>query len=133
MALWWGALTVVGFCVVPLLFAYLETAQAAGRMAAVLFKLQNNLTVACGLVLLVSLRTKGNWVYIRHRSTAMILIAIAMLLAIATNGVLAPKIVARETLRLWHTLGSLAYLGQWVAVTALIWLRQSDRHGDKQH
>lgn len=35
LALWWGALTVIGFGVVPLLFANLETPQAATLIIAI--------------------------------------------------------------------------------------------------
>lgn len=52
IALWWGSLTTLGFIVVPLLFAHLETAQAAGRMAARLFEVQAYVSQACGVLLL---------------------------------------------------------------------------------
>jgi Domain of unknown function (DUF4149) len=52
IALWWGSLTTIGFIVVPMLFAHLDTAQAAGRMAARLFDVQAYVSLACGVLLL---------------------------------------------------------------------------------
>jgi len=33
----------------------------------------------------------------------------------------APRILARENLKLWHSLGSAMYLGQWVCAGVLLW------------
>jgi Domain of unknown function (DUF4149) len=59
LALWWGSLTTIGFMVAPMLFAHLDTAQAAGRMAARLFDVQAYVSLACGVVLLALLALRG--------------------------------------------------------------------------
>jgi hypothetical protein len=41
-------------------------------------------------------------------------IAAGMLLAAMSEFAVAPRIVARENLKLWHTVGSGMYLLQWV-------------------
>lgn len=53
LAFWWGLLTTVGFFVVPLLFAYLDTTQAAGRMAAILFRTQDYVAWVCAGFLII--------------------------------------------------------------------------------
>jgi uncharacterized membrane protein len=124
LALWWGALTVVGFGVVPLLFANLETPQAAGRMAAVLFSALDWLGWACAVVLLLIWRSSqppdpAIHAPAKHAQTATAMIAIAVCASLLSHWLVAPHIVARENLRLWHSLGSILYLLQWLCVTTL--------------
>ena len=123
LALWWGALTVVGFGVVPLLFASLETTQAAGRMAAVLFNALDWLGWGCGALLLLLYWSNQPFSLANHAKSAIFIVAIAVCASLVLHWLVAPHIVARENLKLWHSLGSGLYLVQWLCVTILVWLR----------
>ncbi len=133
IALWWGSLTTLGFFVVPMLFTHLETAQAAGRMAARLFGVQGYVSLGCGLVLLaLHLRmpqaVMGRADSLRlgaHRSGRAVLVWVVLGLAasLLVQWVVSPLIVARDNLKLWHAVGTALYLGQWVCASALLYLR----------
>jgi hypothetical protein len=128
-ALWWGSLTAVGFMVVPQLFAHLETPAIAGRMAAKLFSTQTWLSCACALVLLMAVRaqmgeaagaaeeSQGNAANQANAggtiNAAILWPVLGMMLALLSEFAIAPRIVARENLALWHSLGSALYLAQW--------------------
>ena len=137
-ALWWGSLTTLGFFVVPVLFQYLPTKALAGNMAARLFEVQTWVSVGCGLVLLLILRPKRvenqfdpkNNVNndkniplagIFPASAAIIFIAFGVLIALLVTFGVSPRIVARENLMLWHAVGSLMYLAQWVCAGMVLW------------
>jgi uncharacterized membrane protein len=113
-ALWWGSLTAVGFGVVPMLFANLPTPAMAGAMAAKLFSALTWVTVVCGLVLLLSLQRNRSLAQINKGYTALVFIVFGMLLALLSEFAIAPRIVARDNLRLWHSVGTLMYAVQWV-------------------
>ena len=123
LALWWGALSVVGFGVVPLLFASLETPQAAGRMAAVLFSALDWLGWACAALLLLLYGSNRPLTHANHAKSAIVIVAIAVCASVASHWLVAPHIVARENLKLWHSLGSGLYLVEWASITILLWLR----------
>jgi uncharacterized membrane protein len=113
-ALWWGSLTAVGFGVVPMLFANLPTPAMAGAMAAKLFSALTWVTVLCGLILLVTLK-RNKPVDLSNRGQATLFFIVGgMLLALLSEFAVAPRIVARENLRLWHSVGTLMYAVQWV-------------------
>lgn len=120
-ALWWASLTTIGFLVVPMLFAHLPTPQMAGSMAARLFSSQTWVSCVCGLSLLIFLRSNQALVCVRKAHAAMIFIVAGMLFAILAEFAVAPRIVARENLRLWHSVGSAMYLLQWVCAAATFW------------
>jgi hypothetical protein len=44
-----------------------------------------------------------------------------MLLALLSQFGVAPRIVARENLRLWHAVGSAMYALQWVCALVVLW------------
>ena len=48
---------------------------------------------------------------------AMIYIAVGVLLALLVELVVAPKIMARDNIALWHRVGSIMYLGQWLCAS----------------
>jgi hypothetical protein len=120
-ALWWGSLTAIGAVVVPLLFAYLPTPADAGRMAARLFTAQTWVSVACGFLLLLATRDKHAPARMDAARGALIFIVGGMLLALLVEFAVAPRIVARENLRLWHSAGSAMYLAQWVCAAVTLW------------
>jgi len=113
-ALWWGSLTTVGFYVVPMLFANLPTPALAGNMAAKLFSAQTWVAVVCGLLLLLNFREKQAPAQYRQAPPAMLYIVGGMLLALLSEFAVAPHIIARDNLRLWHSVGTGLYALQWV-------------------
>jgi hypothetical protein len=120
-ALWWGSLTVTGFITVPLLFIHLPTPAIAGGMAAKLFSAQTWIALACGLLLFLLARGKEAAARMDWAQGALILIAAGVLLALLGEFAVAPRIVARENLKLWHTVGSGMYLLQWVCAGVTLW------------
>lgn len=125
-ALWWGSLTTIGFLVVPMLFAHLPSPLVAGNMAAKLFAAQTWVAVACCLVLLLISRPKQAIAQYPWAQAAMVFILGGMLLALLTQFGVAPRIVARQDLRLWHSVGTVMYVLQWCCALAVLWqtLRQ---------
>ena len=120
-ALWWGSLTAVGFMVVPLLFKFLPTPAMAGHMAAKLFTAQTWVSVACGIVLLLVLRSNRTAALAGRAQAALVFIVLGMLLALLIEFAVAPRIVARENLRLWHGAGSVMYAVQWLCAAVVLW------------
>ena len=120
-ALWWGSLTAVGFMVVPLLFKFLPTPAMAGHMAARLFTAQTWVSVACAVVLLLVSRSNRPSALSGRAQAALFFIVLGMLLALLIEFAVAPRIVARENLRLWHGAGSVMYVVQWLCAAALLW------------
>jgi hypothetical protein len=125
-ALWWGSLTTIGFLVVPLLFAHLPSPSLAGFMAAKLFAAQTWVAVACCLVLLVISKPKYALAQHRWAQAAMVFILGGLLLALLTQFGVAPRIVARQELRLWHSVGTVMYALQWCCALAVLWLTLRD-------
>lgn len=131
-ALWWGALTAVGFGVVPMLFANLPTPAMAGAMAAKLFSALTWVTVVCGLILLVSLKSNRPIDQSNQAQAALVFIVCGMLLALLSEFAVAPRIVARENLRLWHSVGTLMYAVQWVCAGVTLAKVSAGQAADKQ-
>lgn len=46
---------------------------------------------------------------------------LGMLLALLAEFAVAPRIVARENLRLWHSVGSAMYFLQWLCAGVTFW------------
>jgi hypothetical protein len=44
-----------------------------------------------------------------------------VLLALLQQYGVSPRIIARENLKLWHTVGSAMYLAQWLCATLVLW------------
>ena len=120
-ALWWGSLTTIGFLVVPLLFAHLPTPAVAGAMAARLFAAQTWVSVVCCMVLLMISRPKGSVTPYPWAQAAIVFIVGGLLLALVSQFGVAPRIVARQDLRLWHTLGTVLYVVQWCCALVVLW------------
>ncbi|MGK6306362.1 DUF4149 domain-containing protein [Variovorax sp. DT-64] len=120
-ALWWGSLTTIGFLVVPMLFAQLGNPTVAGNFAGRLFSAQSWVALACGLVLLTYFRSKAPERVDQPSRVAVAWILAALLLALLQEYAVAPRILARENLRLWHSLGSAMYLAQWLCTGVLLW------------
>ena len=120
-ALWWGSLTAVGFMVVPLLFKFLPTPAMAGHMAARLFTAQTWVSVACGVVLSLVSRSNRPAALAGRAQAALVFIVLGMLLALLIEFAVAPRIVARENLRLWHGAGSVMHAVQWLCSAVVLW------------
>jgi len=118
-ALWCCSLGLIGFLVVPLLFANLPTPAIAGSMAAKLFQAQTWLSLLCGVILLVSTRSKRMNVVLAPE--VLLPVMGGMLLALLSEFAVAPHIVARDNLRLWHSIGSIMFVLQWVCATLVFW------------
>lgn len=113
-ALWWGSLTTVGFYVVPMLFAHLPAPSLAGQMAAKLFSAQTWVAVVSGLLLLLNDKENQAQAQYGQANNAMIFITLGMLLALLLEFAVAPRILARDNLRVWHSVGTGLYLLQWL-------------------
>ena len=120
-AFWWGSLSTIGFLVVPMLFARLGSPAVAGNMAGQLFAAQTWVALACGLVLLVHFRAQAGERMDAAARTITGWVVTALLLALLQQYAVAPRILAREDLRLWHSLGSAMYLGQWLCAGVVLW------------
>ena len=120
-ALWWGSLSTVGFMVVPMLFAHLPSPAAAGAMAAYLFEAQTFISMACGVLLLVISRRRHAEMQEAWAQAAMVFIIGGLLLALLAQYGVAPRIVARQNLKLWHSVGTVMYALQWVCALAVLW------------
>ncbi len=120
-ALWWGSLTTLGALVVPMLFANLPTLAMAGGMAAKLFAAQTWVSAGCGLLLLLILRTGRSSSDHGQTQTVMLFVLLGMLLALLSHFAVAPRIVSRENLRLWHSVGSAMFALQWLCAGVTFW------------
>ena len=126
-ALWWGSLTTLGFLVVPLLFMHLPTPALAGQMAAKLFTAQTWVSIACaGFLLMISSSKQDERPY-RQAQAALVFIILGLLLALLVEFAVAPHIVARDNLKLWHAVGSGMYLVQWLCAAVVLWRVGSPR------
>lgn len=123
-ALWWGSLGAIGFLVVPLLFAHLPTPAMAGGMAARLFTAQTWLSVACAMLILLASRppeAAADAPATTPLGAVRLYVIGGLLLALLLEFAVAPRIVARENLALWHRAGSAMYILQWVCAGLTFW------------
>ena len=126
-AFWWGSLTMLAGLVVPLLFVHLPTPAIAGSMAAQLFAAHTWVAVVCGLLLLLISRPKGSVTQYPWARAAMIFILAGMLLAVLLQFGVAPRIVARQKLQLWHSVGSVMLGLEWLCALAVLWCTAGQR------
>ncbi|AOW13233.1 hypothetical protein LPB72_06780 [Hydrogenophaga crassostreae] len=138
-ALWWGALSGISFIAVPLLFAKLGPA-LAGPVAAKLFSAQCWMGLGLGLAVLLILRRERESVMgaqgdaapsvegLLNMQTALAtmgFVVLAMLMALIQEFGVAQKIITARAsggnLRLWHSVGSMLVLGQWLCAGSVLW------------
>ena len=119
-ALWWGSLTAIGFVAVPLLFVHLPTPAMAGQMAARLFTAQTWTGIACGLLVLLASRPRGEAPRMDWADGAVGFVLAGLLFALLSEFAVAPRIVARENLRVWHSVGSVLYALQWLCALVVL-------------
>ena len=120
-ALWWGSLSATGFLAVPMLFANLGNPTMAGVMAAKLFAAQTWVTVACCVALLLLAKRRHAEHEEAWARTGLVLVIGGLLLALLVQYGVSPRIVARQNLKLWHSVGTVMYALQWVCAAALLW------------
>lgn len=124
-ALWWGSLTALGFVVVPMLFANLGSPAAAGAMAAKLFTAQTWLSIACAMLMLLVFNKKEAMAAVGPAQPAIKFIVAGFLLALLVEFGVSPRIVNAKAeggnLKLWHALGTLMYVGQWLCAGVSLW------------
>jgi hypothetical protein len=118
-AVWWGSLSTLGFFVVPMLFVHLPSPAMAGGMAAKLFTMQTAISTACGMILLIIFRSNRQLTPVDTAQAATVFVAAGLLLALLVEFGVAPHIVARDNLAVWHRVGSVMYLAQWLC-TAVV-------------
>ena len=59
---------------------------------------------------------------------SLIFIILGLLMALLVEYGVAPRIVARENLRLWHSAGTVMYALQWVCAAVVLWRVVEDTH-----
>ncbi len=118
-AVWWGSLSTLGFFVVPMLFAYLPTPAMAGAMAAKLFSAQAAISAVCGMVLLMLFRSNKVQAPVDIAQTATLFVVGGVLMALLVEFGIAPRIVARDNLALWHGVGTAMYVVQWLCAAVV--------------
>ena len=120
-AAWAFSLTTVGFFVVPMLFMHLPDKSIAGAMAGKLFSAQTYVSTACCMALLFAFRARQPLVSEDVAKTGTLLVLGGMLLALLSEFGVAPHIIARDNLALWHKVGSAMYFAQWACALAMFW------------
>jgi hypothetical protein len=120
-ALWWGSLSTIGFVVVPLLFARMQTKQMAGQIAALVFQYQAYVSWACAAPLLCiafrQTRKLGKAINFAENS----FLIVGLTFSLCVYFMVAPQISARQNLKLWHSLGTALFAGQWICATVVLW------------
>jgi hypothetical protein len=97
-----------------MLFMHLPTPAMAGAMAAKLFGVQTWVSVVCGVALLAAFRSNKPLAPVDIAQAATLFVVAGVLLAVLVEFAVAPRIVARDNLALWHRVGSAMYFAQWV-------------------
>lgn len=120
-ALWWGSMTLLGVVVVPQLFAYLPTPAIAGGVAAKLFSTQTAVSVGCGLLILLCCVKKEGQVQAGWSFDAIAFASAGLLLSLLLEFAVAPRILSRENLKLWHAVGMILFFGQGLNAGLLLW------------
>jgi hypothetical protein len=119
--LWWGSLTALGLWVVPTLFAEMPSKALAGQAAAALFAAQSISGVVLGAGLLLASRADATRWHAPMARDARGFVLAGMVLALLLEFAVAPRIVARIDLPLWHTLGAAMLLLQWACAAVTLW------------
>ena len=120
-ALWWGSLSAIGFLAVPLLFANAASPGIAGNLAGKLFGGQAWLSLACGMLLLMTARDRDGSATIAWAGGAVAYVLLGLLMALLQEFAIAPRILARQELAFWHTAGTAAYAVQWLCSLVVLW------------
>ncbi len=90
-------------------------------MAAKLFAAQTWVSVVCALVLLLVSRRRAHSPVARRTTSMAAWVLVGLALALLVEFGVAPQIVARTQLKLWHSVGSVAYFVQWLCAGVVLW------------
>jgi hypothetical protein len=120
-ALWWGSLSTIGFVVVPLLFSRMQTKQMAGQMAALIFQYQAYVSWACTAVLIMIAIKQARKVGKSFSISENSLLLAGLVFSLCVYFIVAPQISARQNLKLWHSMGTALFAGQWICATVVLW------------
>jgi hypothetical protein len=96
-------------------------------MAGRLFTGQTWTSIVCGLLVLIASRAGDEPARMDWGQGALAFVLAGMLLAAVAEFGVAPRIVARENLRLWHAVGSAMYLLQWLCASLVLWRVAGER------
>lgn len=97
-----------------MLFAHLPNPAMAGTMAGKLFSAQTAISVVCGLILLMCFRSNQLPALADIAQSATLFVVGGILLALLVEFGVAPHIIARDNLALWHRVGTGMYVVQWI-------------------
>lgn len=126
VTLWWGMLTGLAFVAVPSLFAQLANPALAGPVAAWLFAVVAKLSMGCGVGLIVFLKFFCHSPLDGRMKFAIYSVVIAVLAAAVQDGLVAQHILTARSsggnLKLWHGLGTLLVVMQWVGALVVSWV-----------
>ena len=120
-ALWWGSLTAIGFVAVPQLFSHAATPAVAGNLAARLFEAQTWMSLACGVLVLMGARDPDGEATMGWAGGAVVYVLLGLLAALMQQFGVAPRIVARQDLATWHSVGTALYAAQWLCALVVLW------------
>ena len=120
-ALWWGSLSVIGFMAVPLLFRNAPSVALAGQLGAKLFAAQSWLSLACGIALLMGARDTEGTATMGWARGAVAYVLLGLLCALVQEFGVAPRIMVRQNLQFWHSLGAGLYSAQWLCALVVLW------------
>ncbi len=73
------------------------------------------------MLLLISSRSRDEPVRMDWAGGALLFVVAGVLLALLSEFAVAPRIMARENLKLWHGLGSGMYVAQWLCAGTVLW------------
>jgi hypothetical protein len=73
------------------------------------------------MVLLVTARVIEETPTLDWAQGALVYVLLGMLAALLAEFGVAPRIVARQNLQLWHSVGTLLYAGQWLCALVVLW------------
>ena len=79
------------------------------------------IALGCGLLMMALSRGKEATARMDWANGALLFVAAGVLLALLAEFAVAPRILARENLKLWHGLGSAMYFVQWVCAGVTLW------------
>lgn len=100
--------TVAGM--VPLLFRHAPTPAIAGNLAAHLFSAETAVAAVCAVCLLLLIQANKAVELMDKAGLATLFIVAGLLANLLGELAVAPRIVARDNLALWHSVGSGLYL-----------------------
>lgn len=114
---------------VPTLFDQLTAKALAGQAAAALFGAQSFAGVVLGAGLLLASRPGATRWHSPAAQHVRGFVLAGMVLALLLEFAVAPRILARIDLRLWHGLGTAMLLLQWLCAAAVFWHLARPRQG----